>query len=48
VLVFAIVVAPLWSATQWAAAQLGYPPQLGASWFLIFTFPIYYPGRHFE
>jgi type IV secretion system protein VirD4 len=28
-LVFAIVIATLWFATQWAAAQLGYQPQLG-------------------
>jgi type IV secretion system protein VirD4 len=47
-LVFAIAVATLWYATQWAAAQLGYQPQLGMPWLSLTSFPIYYPWRLFE
>jgi type IV secretion system protein VirD4 len=47
-LVFAIVMATLWFATQWAAAQLGYQPQLGAPWASLASYPIYYPWRLFE
>ena len=47
-LVFAIVIATLWYATQWAAAQLGYQPQLGMPWVSLASFPIYYPWRLFE
>ena len=31
-IVFAIVIAGVWDATQWAAAELGYQAQLGAPW----------------
>jgi type IV secretion system protein VirD4 len=47
-LVFAVVTAILWFATQWAAAQLGYQPQLGAPWFMILSWPVYYPWHLFE
>jgi len=47
-LVFAIVMATLWFATQWAAAQLGYQPQLGAPWASLASYPVYYPWRLFE
>jgi type IV secretion system protein VirD4 len=47
-LVFAIVIATLWFATQWAAAQLGYQPQLGAPWVSVVSYPVYYPWRLFE
>ena len=30
--VFAIVIAGLWAATQWAAAMLAYQPELGPAW----------------
>lgn len=33
IVVFAIVIAGLWTATQWAAAMLAYQPQLGLPWF---------------
>src|SRR5260370_3972770 len=46
--VFAIVRATLWFATQWAAAQLGYQPQLGEPWVSVASYPIYYPWRLFE
>ncbi|TPG42746.1 hypothetical protein EAH79_02445 [Sphingomonas koreensis] len=40
-IVFAIVVAGVWSATQWAAAALAYQPELGRPWFNAFGYPIY-------
>ncbi len=46
--VFAIVIAGLWFATEWAAAQLGFQPQLGAPWFVALDYPVYYPWRLFE
>jgi type IV secretion system protein VirD4 len=47
-IVFAIVIATLWFATQWAAAQLGYQPQLGTPWVSVVSYPVYYPWRLFE
>ena len=44
---FAIVLAAVWSATQWTAAALGYQAGLGA-WFIVAGFPIYLPWRLFE
>jgi type IV secretion system protein VirD4 len=46
-IVFAIVLAGLWVATQWAAAALGYQPQLGDAWFQIGGMPIYRPWALF-
>jgi type IV secretion system protein VirD4 len=46
-IVFAIVLAGLWAATQWAAAMLGYQPQLGSPWFQIGGVPIYRPWALF-
>ena len=31
--VFAIILAGVWGATQWAAAMLGYQAELGSPWF---------------
>ncbi len=45
--VFAIVIAGVWSATQWAAAMLGYQAQLGAPWGMFFGFPVYRPWQLF-
>ena len=45
--VFAIVIAGVWAATQWAAAMLGYQPQLGPAWFIAFDTPIYRPHAIF-
>jgi len=45
--VFAIVVAGVWIATQWAAAALAYQPQLGGHWFVLFDRPIYRPWAIF-
>ena len=47
-IVFAVVIATLWFATEWAAAQLGYQPQLGTPWFSLLSYPFYYPWRLFE
>src|SRR5690348_15579918 len=47
-LVFAIVIATLWFATQWVAAQLGYQPELGVPWVSFVSYPVYYPWRLFE
>ena len=46
--VFAIVIAGVWAATQWCAAQLGYQPQLGPAWFTLFDTPIYQPWAIFR
>jgi type IV secretion system protein VirD4 len=48
VTVFGIVVAGTWGATQWTAAQLGYPLRLGTPWFDFLGVPIYHPWRLFE
>lgn len=45
--VFAIVVAGVWAATQWCAAMLGYQAELGAAWFRIGEFPVYRPWAIF-
>lgn len=48
VIVFAIVIAGVWVATQMAAANLGYQPRLGSPWFFVSSQPVYYPWRLFE
>src|SRR5450432_4177978 len=46
--VFAIVLATTWAATQWVAWKLGFQPQLGHPWFeLISGVPIYLPPAFF-
>src|SRR3546814_9288213 len=45
--VFEIVIAGVWAATQWCAAQLGYQPQLGPAWFILFDTPVYRPWSIF-
>ena len=45
--VFAIVLAGLWAATQWAAAMLAYQPELGLPWFHFGHLPIYRPWALF-
>lgn len=45
--VFAIVVAGVWAATQWCAAMLGYQPQLGEAWFKIAGVRVYRPWSIF-
>lgn len=46
--VFGIVIAGVWSATQWTAAALDYQIRLGSPWFDAFGIPIYHPWRLFE
>jgi type IV secretion system protein VirD4 len=45
--VFAIVFAGIWIATQWAAAQLAHQPELGNPWFLAMDRPVYHPWALF-
>jgi type IV secretion system protein VirD4 len=47
-IVFAIVLAGLWAATQWCAAELGHQPRLGPAWFVVLSWPVYHPWRLFE
>src|SRR3546814_9794491 len=37
----------VWFATQWAAAELAYQPELGSPWFVAFGRPIYRPWALF-
>ena len=46
--VFGIVIAGVWAATQWTAAALGYQLRLGSPWFDFFSTPVYHPWRLFE
>ncbi|MEN2504680.1 conjugal transfer protein TraG [Stutzerimonas stutzeri] len=46
--VFAITLSGIWSATQWTAAALGYQTRLGAPWFELLGTPVYHPWRLFE
>jgi type IV secretion system protein VirD4 len=47
-IVFAIVIAGVWAATQWAAFQLGYQVQLGEPLAVLFGTPVYRPWKLFE
>src|SRR5882757_4214215 len=47
-IVFAIIAIGMWCGTQWTAAELGYQIRLGAPWFRIHEFPVYYPWRLWE
>ena len=46
--VFGIVIAGVWTATQWTAAALGYQVRLGTPWFECFGAAIYHPWRLFD
>ncbi|ADV14621.1 type IV secretory pathway, VirD4 component [Mesorhizobium australicum WSM2073] len=48
VVVFAIVMLGVWTATQWCAHMLGHQPPLGAPWFVAAGWPIYKPWKLFE
>ncbi|WP_066479160.1 MULTISPECIES: conjugal transfer protein TraG [unclassified Sphingomonas] len=43
VAVLIIIVASVWSATQWTASALGFQPDLGVPWFHLFGHPVYRP-----
>ena len=42
------MIAGVWAATQWAAAELGYQAQLGVPWVVLFGTPVYQPWKLFE
>jgi type IV secretion system protein VirD4 len=46
--VFGIVIAGVWGATQWTAAALGHQLRLGSPWFDFLGTPVYHPWRLFE
>ncbi len=47
-IVFAIVIASTWTATQWTAWRLGFQPELGQPWFeLGHGVPVYLPPAFF-
>ena len=46
-IVFTIVLATTWTATQWTAWRLGFQSQLGQPWFEIGGWPVYYPPSFF-
>lgn len=46
-IVFAIVLTVVWSATEWTAWRLGFQAQLGAPWFEVAGWPVYYPPIFF-
>jgi type IV secretion system protein VirD4 len=45
--VFAVVLATLWGATEWTAWRLGFQSQLGPPWFAIADVPVYLPVAFF-
>lgn len=47
IVVLAIILAGIWSATQWAAAALSYQPELGAPWGDLAGWPVYAPWSLF-
>lgn len=47
IVVFLIVIIMIWAATQWTAWQLGFQAQLGAPWFTVLGWPVYYPPAFF-
>ena len=42
-IIFLIVLAATWGATQWTAWRLGYQPELGSPWFELMGIPLYWP-----
>ena len=45
--VFAIVIAGIWFATEWAAWKLAWQAELGRPWFILGHWPIYHPWSIF-
>jgi len=45
--VFAIVLATIWTATEWTAWRLGFQSELGRPWFALLHFPVYRPPTFF-
>ncbi len=48
IVVFAVVIATTWAATQWVAHMLGYQNGLGSEWFNLGGIPIYPPHRLYQ
>jgi hypothetical protein len=46
-LVCAVVILFLWTATEWTAWQLAFQPRLGQPWFTLFGWPMYQPPAFF-
>lgn len=46
-IVFAIILLGVWTATQWAAAMLGHQDELGAPWVVVGGYPLYRPWSLF-
>ena len=46
-IVCAVVVLFLWTATEWTAWQLAFQPRLGHPWFSLFGWPMYQPPAFF-
>jgi type IV secretion system protein VirD4 len=46
-LVFALVLAGVWAATEWTAWRLAFQPRLGPSWFELAGWPVYPPPAFF-
>nr|BAH90430.1 conjugal transfer protein TraG [uncultured bacterium] len=46
-IVFLIILATTWGATQYVAWSLGYQARLGPPWFVLFGVPVYYPPAIF-
>ena len=45
--VFTIVLATMWGATEWTAWRLGFQPRLGLPWFEFADVPVYFPVAFF-
>ncbi len=48
ILVFTTIILTTWYATQWVALQFDYDAYLGAPWFTVSSYKIYFPWRLFE
>jgi len=46
-IVFAIVIAGIWFATEWAAWKLAWQAELGRPWFILGRWPMYHPWSIF-
>ncbi|KAF0096019.1 MAG: conjugal transfer coupling protein TraG [Rhodospirillaceae bacterium] len=46
-LVSLVVLAFVWTATEWTAWRLGFQPQLGHPWFELLGWPVYQPPAFF-
>ncbi|TAJ81823.1 conjugal transfer protein TraG [Reyranella sp.] len=46
-LVSAVVLTFVWTATEWTAWRLGFQPQLGSPWFELLGWPVYQPQDFF-